>query len=67
MCQIDVLCPVFIIIQNCTSCNMHIRNIKHTSKSSLLTRVEAGVEYLHRDPARRKRRRNGTKKGRAIA
>jgi hypothetical protein len=27
-----------------------------------------GVEYLHRDPANRKRRRNGTKKkGRAIA
>jgi hypothetical protein len=26
-----------------------------------------GVEYLHRDPASRKRRRNGTKKGRAIA
>jgi hypothetical protein len=26
-----------------------------------------GVEYLHRDPASRKRRRNGAKKGRAIA
>jgi hypothetical protein len=26
-----------------------------------------GVEYLHRDPASRKRRRNGTKKCRAIA
>jgi hypothetical protein len=26
-----------------------------------------GVEYLHREPASRKRRRNGTKKGRAIA
>jgi hypothetical protein len=26
-----------------------------------------GVEYLHRDPAGRKRQRNGTKKGRAIA
>jgi hypothetical protein len=26
-----------------------------------------GVEYLHRDLASRKRRRNGTKKGRAIA
>jgi hypothetical protein len=26
-----------------------------------------GVEYLHREPAGRKRRRNGTKKGRAIA
>jgi hypothetical protein len=26
-----------------------------------------GVEYFHRDPASRKRRRNGTKKGRAIA
>jgi hypothetical protein len=26
-----------------------------------------GAEYLHREPASRKRRRNGTKKGRAIA
>jgi hypothetical protein len=26
-----------------------------------------GVEYLHREPASRKRRRNVTKKGRAIA
>jgi hypothetical protein len=26
-----------------------------------------GVEYLHREPASRKRRRNWTKKGRAIA
>jgi hypothetical protein len=26
-----------------------------------------GVEYLHRNPASRKRQRNGTKKGRAIA
>jgi hypothetical protein len=26
-----------------------------------------GVEYLHRDPTSRKRRRNGAKKGRAIA
>jgi hypothetical protein len=26
-----------------------------------------GVEYLHRDPASRKRRRNGAKKGHAIA
>jgi hypothetical protein len=26
-----------------------------------------GVEYLHRKPASRKRRRNGTKKARAIA
>jgi hypothetical protein len=26
-----------------------------------------GVEYLHREPASRKRRRNGTKNGRAIA
>jgi hypothetical protein len=26
-----------------------------------------GVEYLHCDPASRKRRRNGTKKGHAIA
>jgi hypothetical protein len=26
-----------------------------------------GVEYLHCEPASRKRRRNGTKKGRAIA
>jgi hypothetical protein len=26
-----------------------------------------GVEYLHRDPASRKRWRNGTKKGRAVA
>jgi hypothetical protein len=26
-----------------------------------------GVEYLHREPASRKKRRNGTKKGRAIA
>jgi hypothetical protein len=26
-----------------------------------------GVEYLHRDPASRKRRQNGAKKGHAIA
>jgi hypothetical protein len=26
-----------------------------------------GIEYLHRDPASRKRRRNGAKKGRALA
>jgi hypothetical protein len=28
---------------------------------------EGGVEYLHHDPASHKRRRSGTKKGRAIA
>jgi hypothetical protein len=33
----------------------------------LLNPCGGGVEYLHREPASRKRRRNGTKKGRAIA
>jgi hypothetical protein len=39
-------------------------------KSSYLVGVNpcgGGVEYLHRDPASRKGRRNGTKKGCAIA
>jgi hypothetical protein len=35
--------------------------------NSLHSPCGGGVEYLHRDPASRKRRRNGTKKGRAIA
>jgi hypothetical protein len=33
----------------------------------LINPCGGGVEYLHRDPASRKRRRNGAKKGRAIA
>jgi hypothetical protein len=35
--------------------------------SSMGNLCGGGVEYLHRDPASRKRRRNGAKKGRAIA
>jgi hypothetical protein len=35
--------------------------------SRCLNPCGGGVEYLHRDPASRKRRRNGAKKGRAIA
>jgi hypothetical protein len=34
---------------------------------SRLNSCRGGVEYLHRDPASSKRRRNGVKKGRAIA
>jgi hypothetical protein len=37
------------------------------SSSIIRHPCEGGVEYLHRDPANRKRRRNGTKKSRAIA
>jgi hypothetical protein len=33
----------------------------------LINPCGGGVEYLHRETASRKRRRNGTKKGRAIA
>jgi hypothetical protein len=35
--------------------------------SHCLNPCEGGVEYLHRDPASRKRRRNEAKKGSAIA
>jgi hypothetical protein len=38
-----------------------------TELSRLPNPCGGGVEYLHREPASRKRRRNGTKKGRAIA
>jgi hypothetical protein len=37
------------------------------SVSFQLNPCGGGVEYLHREPASRKRRQNGTKKGRAIA
>jgi hypothetical protein len=37
------------------------------SRYTLHNPCGGGVEYLHRDPASRKRRRNGAKKGRAIA
>jgi hypothetical protein len=45
----------------------------HVAKSRIIEVFEelnpcgGGVEYLHREPASRKRRQNGTKKGRAIA
>jgi hypothetical protein len=45
----------------------------HGHQTARLLRIQAqnpcegGVEYLHRDSASRKRRRNGTKNGRAIA
>jgi hypothetical protein len=39
----------------------------HFIKNLLANPCGGGVEYLHRDPASRKRRRNGAKKGRAIA
>jgi hypothetical protein len=46
-------------------------NIAISLDEMLLRLIEhpcgGGVKYLHRDPASRKRQRNGTKKGRAIA
>jgi hypothetical protein len=39
----------------------------HKRLSYNLNPCGGGVEYLHRDPASRKRQRNGDKKGRAIA
>jgi hypothetical protein len=44
----------------------HENKNKQTSKNKL-NPCGGGVEYLHREPASRKRRRNGTKKGRATA
>jgi hypothetical protein len=39
----------------------------HSELYQSLNPCGGGVEYLHRDPASRKRRWNGAKKGRAIA
>jgi hypothetical protein len=41
--------------------------VQYGVRNSMLHPCGGGVEYLHCDPASRKRRRNGTKKGRAIA
>jgi hypothetical protein len=45
----------------------YVQDVQDTSLSLLTNPCGGGVEYLHREPASRKRRRNGTKKGRAIA
>jgi hypothetical protein len=42
-------------------------NVSTVDSTALLNPCGGGVEYLHRDPASRKRRRNGAKKGRAVA
>jgi hypothetical protein len=45
-------------------CMVLIREVNAVAE---LNPCGGGVEYLHRDPASRKRRQNGAKKGRAIA
>jgi hypothetical protein len=54
-------------VSNLWSSEMYRRLIWYISTKVLDYPCGGGVEYLHRDPANRKRRRNGTKKGRAIA
>jgi hypothetical protein len=45
----------------------HAQSLLHLSLTPCINPCGGGVEYLHREPASHKRRRNGTKKGHAIA
>jgi hypothetical protein len=79
LCKADYVYLIYLMLQRQLSrLNGRTLDRRQVSASYIFEAVEievtlrlypcgGGVEYLHRDPASRKRRRNGTKRGRSIA